>query len=542
MAKRASTTGTARNGMFDRREALKRGSAIGVGAATMATVGSQLPATAYAQSGEGTPGGTLNVAVIGEPPTLDIHQTTATIVATITWSMYETLFSWDEEFQIIPMLAESHEVSEDGLVHTVKLRQGVPFHNGEEMKAQDVIASFERWSGLSGLGGSMKANTEETVAVDDYTIEFRMLEPFGAFLSTVSQMNQGMAIYPKSVIDAAADELLTEYVGTGPYQFDEHQPDRFIRLKRFDDYANLPGEPTGYGGHKNQYVDEMMFIPVPDEAARIAGLRAGDYHYLESISPDQSEGLEGDSNVSIDVLSPSVWRTFVLNWRSPLMGDLKIRQAFQAALDHDLILQASEGEGFYRLDPGLMLQETAWNTDSGAELYNRADPELAKQLLEEAGYDGTPLRFMSTQEYLYYYNASVVARQQLEAAGFAIDLQVYDWATLIDKRGDEEVWDVVPTGISFKPDPTMLSIMQLCSWPGWWCSDRSRDLLDTLQQESDDAVRHEVWDELQLTFYEEIPMIKVGDAMSVCARSAKLQGFRLQTQLGEIFWNAWLES
>ncbi len=539
MAPRTSSGVTSGQEQFDRREALKRGSAVGIGAATMATLGGRMPVAA--QSSEGTPGGTLNVAVIGEPPTLDIHQTTATIVATITWSIYETLFSWDENFQIIPMLAESHEVSDDGLVITVKLRQGVPFHNGEEMTAQDVIASFERWAGISGLGGSMMADTEEVVAVDDYTVEWRMLKPFGAFLSTMSQMNQGMAIYPKSVIDAAGDEPLTEYIGTGPYQFVEHQPDRFIRLARFEDYANLPGEPTGYGGHKNQFVDEMMFIPVPDEAARIAGLRAGDYHYLESISPDQSEGLEGDENISIDVLAPSTWRTFVLNWRSPLMGDQKIREAFQAALDHEQILQASEGEGFYRLDPGLMFQETAWNTDAGSELYNRNDPELAKQLLEEAGYDGTPLRFLSTQEYLYYYNASVVAQQQLEAAGFVIDLQVYDWATLIDMRGDEEAWDVVPTGITFKPDPTMLSIMQLCSWPGWWCSDTSRDLLDQLQQESDDDVRHEVWDQLQQTFYEEIPMIKVGDANSVCARSASLQGFSLQTQLGEIFWNAWID-
>jgi len=525
---------------MDRREVLKRGSALGLGVASMAALGGGHVAAARGQEEEGVRGGVLNVAVIGEPPTLDIHQTTATIVATITWSMYESLFTFDQDFNVIPMLAESHEVSEDGLLHTVTLRQGVPFHNGEEMKAADVIASFERWSGISGTGASLMEAVDEYVAVDDYTVEFRMVHPFGAFLPTVSQMNQGMAIYPKSVIDAAGTEPLTDYVGTGPYKFVEHQADRFIRLERFDDYAALDGEPQGYGGHKYQYVDEMMFIPVPDEAARIAGLRAGDYHYLESISADQSEGLQDDPNVVIDVLAPSTWRTFVLNWRSPLMGDVKIRQAFQAALDHEQILQASEGEGFYRLDAGIMLKETAWNSQAGAELYNQNDTEKAKQLLEEAGYDGTPLRFMTTQEYLYYYNASVVAKQQLEAAGFVVDLQVYDWATLIDRRGDEEAWDIVPTGISFKPDPTMLSIMQLCSWPGWWCSDTSRDLLDQLQAESDDAVRHEVFDKLQQAFYDEVPMIKVGDAASLSSRSALLQGFSPQTQHGEIFWNAWI--
>src|SRR5699024_6315186 len=128
---------------------------------------------------------------------------------------------------------------------------------------------------------------------------------------------------------------------------------------------------------------------------------------------------------------------------------------FQAALDHEEILQASEGDGFYRLDPGLMFKETAWNTDAGADLYNQNDPDKAKALLEEAGYDGTPLRFMTTQEYQDHYNATVVARQQLENAGFVVDLQVYDWATVVDRQNKEETWDATTTGISFKPEPTM---------------------------------------------------------------------------------------
>src|SRR5699024_4235585 len=142
------------------------------------------------------------------------------------------------------------------------------------------------------------------------------------------------------------------------------------------------------------------------------------YHYSEGITPDQSEGFEVDPTAVVDALVFYNWRTFVLNWRSPLTGDHKIRQSFQAALDHDEIMLAGDGEGFYRLDPGLMLKETAWNTDAGGDLYNQADPDKAKQLLDEAGYDGTPIRFMSTEEYLFYYNASVVARQQLEDAGF----------------------------------------------------------------------------------------------------------------------------
>lgn len=522
---------------IDRREVLKRGTALGIGAAALG--GTQL--SGLARQEEGTRGGVLKVAVIGEPPTLDVHQTTATIVGTIMWSVFESLFTWNENFEVIPMLAESAEVSDDGLLRTIHLRQGVSFHNGEEMKAADVIASFNRWAGISGLGKSLMASTDEIVEVDDYTIEFHLNTPFGTFLPALSHMNQGLAIYPKSVIDAAGEETLTEFVGTGPYKFVERQADRFIRLERFDDYAALEGGPNGYGGQKMQYLDGMEFIPVPDEAARLAGLQAGDYHYLEGFTPEQSEILEGDPNIVLETLAPNTWRTFVINWRSPLMENQTIRQAFQAALEHDSIMRVGEGEGYYSLNPGLMFPETAWYTEAGGDLYNQNDPEKAKALLEEAGYDGTPIRFMTTQEYLYYYNASLVARQQLEDAGFVVDLQVYDWATLIERRGDEELWDVVTTGITFRPDPTMLSIMQLCSWPGWWCSERSRELLDTLLVESDEAVRQETWDLLQETFYEEVPMIKLGDAIPVSARSSKMQGFSLMTQLSEMFWNVWLD-
>lgn len=528
---------------FSRRDVIKGSAGLGLGSFALGStlIGPARSAFAQEGSGEGVRGGVLNVALIGEPPTLDVQTTTATIVGLISWHMFEPLFTFDENYEPIPMLAESHEVSEDGLLNTITLRQGVPFHNGEEMKAADVIASFNRWAAVSGIGGSLLEATEEVVAADDYTVEFRMKQPYGAFVPSLSHNFQGMAVYPASVIEATGDGQMTEFVGTGPYSLVEQRPDQYIRMQRFEDYAALEGEPRGYGGHKYQYADEIMFIPVPDEAARIAGLQAGDYHYLESISPDQSTELEGNSNITVEVLDPTGWETFVLNWRSPLAGDINIRKAVQAALDHDPILFGSQGEGFYRLDPSVMLQETAWHSTVSEDLYNRADPERAAALLEEAGYDGTPIRFMTTQEYNDQYNASVIGAQQLEAAGFTVELEVYDWATLLDRRSDPELWDMFTTGISFKPDPTMLSIMQLGTWPGWWDSEASLDALDRLQTESEFDARFAVWEELQTLFYEEVPMIKLGDSYAVSARSAQLQGVSTQTQLGAQLWNAWLE-
>lgn len=529
------------NKHLSRREMVKGGVALGAGAPAIALLGSGAPNAVHAQEGSGARGGTLNVALIGEPPTLDVQATTATIVGLITWNIFEPLFTFSPDYEIIPMLAESHEASDDGMINTVTLRQGVLFHNGAEMTSADVIASFNRWAAGSGIGGNLQAAIEELVAVDDYTLEFRMSQPYGSFLPSLSQNFQGLAIYPASVIEAAGDGLLTEYIGTGPYRFVEQLPDQYIRFARFDDYVALEGEPNGYGGHKYQYVDEILFIPVPDEAARIAGLQAGDYHYLESISPDQSTELANAANVRVEVLPPTGWETFVLNWRSPLMSNVTLRRAFQAALDHEPILFGSQGEGFYRIDPGVMLLETEWHSTAAEELYNVADPEQARALLEEAGYDGTPLRFMTTQEYNDQYNAAVIGSQQLEAAGFTVELEIYDWATLLERRTDPELWDVLTTGISFKPDPSMLSILQLGTWPGWWESEPSMTAFNTMQSELEFEARFAAWEGLQQLFYEEVPMIKTGDSNAVTAVSTQVQGLTTQTQLGVAFWNIWLE-
>jgi peptide/nickel transport system substrate-binding protein len=491
--------------------------------------------------GEGKRGGTLIIGMVGDPPTLDLHQTTGTIVSLVTWNIYEPLFAWDEAFDPLPMLAESHEVSDDGLSHTIALRQGVPFHNGEEMKAADVIASIEHWGAISGVGKGLVAASKEIKAADDYTVEFTLNSPYGIFVSALATANGGCAIYPKSVVDCASDTGVTEFIGTGPYKFVERQADRYIRLERFEDYAAMEGEPNGYGGHKSAWVDKMEFVPAPDEAARIAGLQAGDYHYLESISPDQYESLKNDPNITAEVLPPTSWGIFILNMRSPVTGDDKIRQAFQAALDLEAIAIAGYGEGFYRMDPGLMFKETAWYTDAGAELYNQNDPEKAKQLLEEAGYDGTPLRWTVTKEYLDHYNRSVVAKQQLEEAGFAVDLVVLDWATVLSQQFEDDKWDVTTTGITFRPDPALLFVMDVCNVAGWWCNQDTVDLVGKLRSESDFDTRYGLWEQIQQNAYEQVPFIKVADVSLVRVNAKVMQGLSEQSQLGPILWNAWLD-
>ena len=490
---------------------------------------------------EGQVGGTLEVALIGEPPTLDIHQTTATIVALNAWHIYEPLFTWDEDFQVTPELAESHEVSDDGMTNTITLRDGITFHNGDDLTADDVVASIERWGGISGLGGSLLENVDDIEVVDDLTIEFHMTEPYGAFAVALGRQNQGCAIYPESVIDASDDTDLDEYIGTGPYRFVEWVSDQHIHLERYDDYVSRDEPTSGYAGMKNQYVDEFFLRPVPDEASRIAGIQAGDYDYLESVVPDNFETLDNDENVVAEVMGTSGWAVFVLNTEEGPCTDWNIRKAIQAAVDCEPLMQAGYGEGFYELDPGIMHQETVWNSQVGAELYDLADPDLAAEYLEDADYDGTPIRLMTTQEYAHQYNQAAVLEQQLTDAGFEVELEVFDWATLTERRNNPGDWDIFTTSFSFRVDPIQLPMLQGTSWPGWWSGEEKEELTDRLERETEFEDRFEVLEQIQELFYEDAPQVKVGDSLEVSARSPRVQNFTTPTQLQPSFWNIWLE-
>jgi peptide/nickel transport system substrate-binding protein len=281
---------------------------------------------------------------------------------------------------------------------------------------------------------------------------------------------------------------------------------------------------------------------VPDEAARVAGLQAGDYHYGMQIGNDQYEVLKDAPGVIAQILHPTDWDVFFLNWQSPMMTKLAMRQAFQAALDHEPILLAARGsQEFIRLDPGLMMLESPWHTLSGQEQYNLHNPDLARQKLTEAGYDGEPVRFMTTQEYSFMYGGAVVAKQQLEEVGFTIDLQVIDWATLVERRAKPEEWDVFTTSHGFVPDPSQISYVgQMNQYPGWWSSEESLALAAELLAETEFEVRYPIWEQVQAKAYTEIPAVKIGDSSYTYYRSDKIGGWTDQVERGLMYWNLWI--
>ena len=356
-------------------------------------------------------------------------------------------------------------VSKDGLSYTFKLRRGIKFHNGKEMTSDDVVASLTRWSKQSIYGKDLFAYVAELRAVDKYTVELKLKEKVAIVLINLAVANNFAAIYPKEIAEKfPPQEKATEFIGTGPYKLVEWKPDQHIRMVRFDDYKPRSEKRNGYGGAKIAYIDQIDWMPVPDVATRVAQMETGELQLADDLIADSFDRLKNSANARPIIAKMYYWLVAVLNKKEGLMTNQKLRQAWQAALDIEPIMKtvAAGRPEFYRMDYNLIHQElAAWHVKVQGLPWNENNKAKAKKLLQEAGYKGEPIRFMTTQEYKWMYDFALVSKQQLEDAGFIIDFQVVDWATLVKRRNNPKEYDAFTTGIGPAVRPDQLERAQL---------------------------------------------------------------------------------
>src|SRR5258708_27428958 len=188
-------------------------------------------------------GGAANIAMIGEPQTLDPMASTADLVGIITQHIYELLYTFDANWNVTPMLAESMPaISKDGLVYTIPLRKGVKFHNGKEMTSDDVVASLKRWMDTAPRGKAVAKEIKSLEAKGPNSIVITLNRPYAPLLAHLALPNGFAAIMAKETIATP----LVEYVGTGPYKFKERKPGQCVLLVRYDGYCALKQPATGY--------------------------------------------------------------------------------------------------------------------------------------------------------------------------------------------------------------------------------------------------------------------------------------------------------
>ncbi|MEZ2126520.1 MULTISPECIES: ABC transporter substrate-binding protein [unclassified Sinorhizobium] len=479
-------------------------------------------------------GGVINVATIGEPPTLDPMSSTADLVGIVTQHIFETLYTFDKNWKVTPLLAESlPEISADGKTYTIKLRTGIKFHDNTDMTSEDVVASLNRWTKIASRGKQAAGFIDSIAAIDPATVKITLKQPYAPLTSLLAFNNSAAIIIPAE----KQDEPMKEFVGTGPYMLKERKADQYIQLVRFDGYKSRDGESDGYGGARHQYLDEIRFVPVPDPNTRVEAAVSGQYDYVDSIPVESFDKLKGSTASQPVMLKPFGYPVFVFNTKDGINKNIEIRKAIRQALSMEDMLAAAFGStDFYTLDGDIYPEAYSWHTDAGVEgAYNVADPEGAAEALKKAGYNGEPLRILTSRQYEFHYKMAQVAAEYLKMAGFNVDLQVVDWATLTQRRTDPKLWDIYITHSPFLPEPALIGSLSTSS-PGWWDTPARKAAVDAFTSEVDPDKRVALWADVQKAIYADAPFMKIGDFNALAAESTKLEG--VNPAPWPYFWNA----
>lgn len=489
---------------------------------------------------EGEADNELSIAWNAAPPTLDIHKTSAVVARQIAYgNIYEALMTEKEDYTPTCELAESFDVNEDYTEYVYHLRQGVLFHNGEEMKADDVVASMNRWIESYGNAATMVGDSRFE-KVDDYTVKISFTTPCMYLNDLIAGAGQMPAIIPASTIETEDPDTgyLTEYIGTGPFRFDEWVQDQYIKLSKFEDYQPYgeEGYQDGFAGYKVAYVDTVYNYFATDDASRVAGMQSGEYDIAYSLPIDNYAQFEGKEDYII--YNEMTGATcLIYNKQEGLSANKTFRQAINAALNQEEIMMAGvPNPEFYRLDSSYMYKEQkTWYSDAGSEYYNQNDPEKAKELLAEAGYNGETFTLLVSSDYTEFYNDAVVIQNELQAIGVDCELLVGDWATFLSYRSDPSAYDAFITSFTPIATPTM-NLYLTQTWPGWETDATVVEALDKINSATDAAEAYKEWEALQeYCWSEELPVSKFGDRYVYSVSTNKVE--KLGYFQGPYFWN-----
>ncbi|WP_438315705.1 ABC transporter substrate-binding protein [Sporosarcina sp. FA9] len=384
---------------------------------------------------------TLNISVGPDLMTWDIHNHVTTTTETIHVNVFDYLLMRDSKGDIQPHLAKSWKQVDD-LTYEFELNDGVKFHNGDELTAEDVKFTFERVANDTTLRSHGDFNViSEVKVLDKLNFQIITSEPDPMLLSRVSRQASG--ILPKSYIEEKGwNHFMESPIGSGPYQFVEWKRDNRVVLERNDDYF------TGKSGDW----DEVVFRAIPEESTRVAELLTDSIDIVANVPPSDWDRVNNSDNS--EIVTGSSNRTYMLFLRTQEgwpTSDVKVRQAIDYAINDKALVESSLNNGgtptLTRINPGnLGVEEDLFGK------YNY-DVEKSKKLLAEAGYkDGLSIELAGpTGRYLKDREVLQLVAGMLEEVGIKTDMNLQKWGPFVDLREQQKHKDgyLIALGSSF---------------------------------------------------------------------------------------------
>jgi peptide/nickel transport system substrate-binding protein len=497
-------------------------------------------------------GKTITAVMHSDLRIIDPGFTTAYITRDHGYMVYDTLLATDANFKIQPQMAD-WKVSDDKLTYTLTLRDGLKWHDGAPVTAEDCVASLKRWGKNDGMGQKLMDFTASLEATDNKTITLKLKEPYGLVLESIGKPSSLVPfMMPKRLAETPPGQQIKEQIGSGPFKFvqAEFQPGVKAVYEKNKDYVPRKEAPSWTSGGKVVKVDRVEWITMPDAQTAVNALQSGDIDFMENPSFDLLPVLAANKELKVETLNKLGFQTLGrMNFLYPPFDNVKVRRAAFMAMNQKDVLDALVGNPeYYRICGAVFVCGTPLETDVGSESLVKGNGMAeAKKLLAESGYDGTPVVIMAPGDVVTLKAQPIVAAQLLRAAGFKVDVQATDWQTVVARRASQKPpkeggWNMFFTnwvGADVVNPVANVSIGGRGKNGGWfgWAEDPKMEALrDSFVRVSTPEEQKKIAAEIQKEVYDQVIYIPLGQYLAPSAWRKSLSGV-LDGPATPIFWN-----
>jgi peptide/nickel transport system substrate-binding protein len=478
---------------------------------------------------------------------LDPLATTAHVTRNHAFMVYDTLFGMDASLAIRPQMVEKFTTTSGGRRWSFTLRDGLRFHDGHAVTAEDMVESLRRWSRHDALGRLLAARTVRLAAVDRRTLTLELTEPFGPLLHALARPSPHVPFVLPARLAAAPDTaVIKDPIGSGPFRFvsDEWQPEQQVVYARNADYRPRPEPPSGSAGAKMPRVDRVVWRSLADGDAIYAALAAREVDWCEAPPLDLVPRIEANAVLATRVHDRRGTQGWLRpNHRHPPFDNRKARQALLHAVDQPRYLKAVGVEKLARPCAAMFGCGSPLESSTGAP--GKPDVERARMLVRESGYDGRPVVILSATEVPLTTVAARVTRDLLLEIGFNVDVQTMNWTSVVARRAKKEPpgqggWNLLFTWWPVSEIDTPVAHAGVSgagdeAWFGWPENARLESLRHEWLQATEPSVSLHLAEEIQRLAYEEVTYVPFGQWVVPTAHRKGVTGF-LEFP-APLFWN-----
>lgn len=474
--------------------------------------------------------------------------TTAAVSTNHGYMVFDTLFGLDSSLKPQPQMAEGYSVSDDGRTYLIKLRDGLKFHDGEPVRAQDAAPSLARWAARDTFGQTVAKYIDEWGVADDRTVKITLKQRFPLLIEAIAKGDAVVAfIMPERLAKTDPFKNVPDVIGSGPFRFlkDEFVAGSSVAYAKNTDYVPRQEKADWTAGGKVVNFDRVEWKIIPDSSTAASALQSGEVDWYEQVQADLVPLLRKNPEIGLGPSNPQGYIGGMrFNHLHPPFNDVRLRRAMMIAVNQDDYMRAVTGN-----DPSLFQicrSQYPCGTTYGTQITGTdamtGDVAKAKAMIKEAGYTNQKAVLINPTDFASIAPLGDVTYDLMKQLGINVEMVAADWGTVVQRRASKEPvekggWSVFHTWFTggFIINPVVSAPFRGANgWFGWYQNPKIEELTDQWLQAPDEASRKKIAAEIQDENFRQVPTVTLGQFQIPTAYRKSLQG--IVSCSSPLFW------